>query len=73
MDGMPAVDNWRRLATAVIPMQVVGRDGPLGDATHRANYTLTTFISGFSTLYSPSASDNFQTISLSEEGFAAIA
>jgi hypothetical protein len=34
MDGMPAVDNWRRLATAVIPMQVVGRDGHLGDATH---------------------------------------
>jgi hypothetical protein len=25
--------------------QVVGRDGHLGDATHRANYTLTTFIS----------------------------
>jgi hypothetical protein len=24
--------------------QVVGRDGHLGDATHRANYTLTTFI-----------------------------
>jgi hypothetical protein len=45
MDGMPAVDNWRRLATAVIPMQVVGRDGHLGGATHRASYTLTTFIS----------------------------
>jgi hypothetical protein len=27
------------------PKQVVGRDGHLGDATHRANYTLTTFIS----------------------------
>jgi hypothetical protein len=26
-------------------LQVVGRDGHLGDATHRANYTLTTFIS----------------------------
>jgi hypothetical protein len=38
MDGMPAVDNWRRLATAVIPIQVVGRDGHLGDATHRAIY-----------------------------------
>ena len=30
-----AIDNWRRLATAVIPIQVVGRDRHLGDATHR--------------------------------------
>jgi hypothetical protein len=43
--ALASVGNWRRLATAVIPIQVVGRDGHVGDAAHRASCTLTAFIS----------------------------
>jgi hypothetical protein len=50
MDGVLAVDDWRGLATAVIPIQVlllvIGRDGHLGDATRRANGTPTAPASG---------------------------